>query len=93
VQQAGVSRVYLPHIDSGTTAALLSLETRFPGVVVPMMGLHPCSVNERVEQELQNVEQWLARRRFAAVGEIGLDFHWDLSFKEQQIETFSRQID
>lgn len=93
LQQAGVSRVYLPHIDSDTTTALLALETRFPELAIPMMGLHPCSVNDTMEEELQQVAQWLERRRFAAVGEIGPDFHWDLTFKDQQMEAFSRQID
>lgn len=93
VRQAGVERIYLPHIDSETTAALLALEARFCGEAFAMMGLHPCSVQSAFEQELQQVEQWLKRRRFAAVGEIGLDYHWDVRFKAQQIEAFCRQID
>lgn len=90
---AGVTKMYLPNIDSGTIAAMIDLEDRYPGVAYAMMGLHPCSVQANVEQELDVVYQWLSRRHFSAVGEIGLDFYWDQTFRSQQIEAFSTQID
>jgi TatD DNase family protein len=89
----GVQKIYLPAIDSSELENLLSLEKAFPGHCFPMMGLHPCSVKENFEEELQVVEQQLRQRRFAAVGEVGLDFHWDLSFVDQQYEAFRRQVD
>ena len=89
---AGITRLYLPAIDRSETPELLKLEAAYPDHCRAMMGLHPCSVKEDVEEELAWVADWLARRRFAAVGEIGLDYYWDTSFKEQQIEAFSRQI-
>ncbi len=58
-----------------------------------MIGLHPCSVRADYEKELKLVEDWLGRRPFAAVGEIGLDFHWDRSFETQQYDAFHRQIE
>ncbi len=93
MQDVGVEKVFLPNIDSSTTEALLRMETAFPARAYPMMGLHPCSVKEDVEKELQQVNKWLSKRDFAAVGEIGLDFYWDTTFKEQQIQAFSTQID
>src|SRR5690348_15608335 len=90
---AGVEKIFLPNIDSSTTAAMLDMETEFPGRVFPMMGLHPCSVKEDAETELSAVREWFSRRRFAAVGETGLDFYWDLTFREQQIAAFSAQAD
>lgn len=93
MQDVGVEKVFLPNIDSSTTEALLRMETAFPARAYPMMGLHPCSVKEDVEKELQQVNKWLNKRDFAAVGEIGLDFYWDTTFKEQQIQAFSTQID
>jgi len=89
----GVERVYLPNIDSSTTDSMLKMEQVFPDHAFPMMGLHPCSVKENVEHELQEVKRWLDQRNFAAIGETGLDFYWDITFKEEQIEAFSRQID
>ena len=90
--RAGVGRFYLPHIDSETTHQLLELEARHPTHCVAMMGLHPCSVNADFEKELQLVESWLGKRRFSAVGEIGLDYYWDKTYTAQQQEVFEQQI-
>ncbi len=91
--EAGVQRFYLPAVDSATTDAMLKLETKFPGKCIPMMGLHPCSVKENYEQEISLVTGWLAKRSFAAIGEIGLDFYWDKTFIKEQYEAFNRQIE
>jgi TatD DNase family protein len=87
-----VAQFYLPAIDSSETDRLLLTVERFKDKCFPMMGLHPCSVRENYQVELRNVEEWLSKRSFAAVGEIGLDYYWDVSFKTQQIEAFKRQI-
>ncbi len=89
----GVDKFYLPNIDSSSIEGMLQLEKDFPGVCIPMMGLHPCSVNESVEEELKIVEEWLAKRKFSAVGEIGIDLYWDKTFFEQQKMAFRKQID
>lgn len=89
----GVERFYLPAIDSETHDAMIALETRYPGKCIAMMGLHPCSVKEDYKEELAIAEAWLARRPFAAVGEIGLDYYWDRNYDNQQIEAFHRQIE
>lgn len=92
-KEAGVTRFYLPAIDSETTAAMFALEEKYPGECIAMMGLHPCSVNEKYKEELSLVEKWLGSRPFAAVGEIGLDFYWDKTFTGQQYEAFRIQIE
>ncbi|RTL58699.1 MAG: TatD family deoxyribonuclease [Sphingobacteriales bacterium] len=89
----GISRFYLPNIDSEVIDDMLELEKKFPGKCFPMMGLHPCSVKENYIDELSIVQAWLGKRKFVAVGEIGLDYYWDITFKEQQIEAFQLQID
>lgn len=91
--EADVRQVFMPNIDHTSIDNMLELESRYPQQCDAMMGLHPCSVNRHFEQELYVVEEWLNRRPFIAVGEIGLDYHWDTSFKEQQKEAFSIQID
>lgn len=88
-----ITRFYLPNIDSEVIDDMLGLEKMFPGKCFAMMGLHPCSVKENYKKELQVVEEWLGKKRFVAVGEIGLDYYWDITFKEQQIEAFQLQID
>lgn len=90
-QQESVKQFYLPNIDNSSIESMLQLEAKYPEVCIPMMGLHPCSVNADYQKELQIVENWLQKRRFAAVGEIGLDFYWDRTFEIQQYEVFRRQ--
>jgi TatD DNase family protein len=95
IQRAVVKTVtvfYMPAIHSEYTSLLLDLEDQFPDNCRAMMGLHPSYVKEDFEKELEAVGDWLRRRPFAAVGEIGLDYYWDLSYKEQQLEAFSRQL-
>jgi len=89
----GVSRMLMPAIDSTEHDAMLQLEQQYPGQCIAMMGLHPCSVKENVEKELTIVRNYFEQRSFLAVGEIGLDFYWDVSFKEQQYTSFHMQID
>jgi TatD DNase family protein len=87
----GVGNFYLPAIDSSVTDAMLQMETAFPGQCFAMMGLHPCSVKENYGDELLLAEQWLATRKFAAIGETGLDFYWDKTFIPQQYDAFRKQ--
>jgi len=89
---AGVEELYLPAIDSRTHAAMLEVEQRYPACRA-MMGLHPCSVTGRYEDELRIVAGYLAQRRFIAVGEIGLDYHWDKTFVREQEAAFRGQIE
>ena len=88
-----VEKFYLPAIDSFEIENMLLLETKFPGKCIAMMGLHPCYVKENYQQELDIVSSWLSKRKFAAVGEIGLDFYWDKTFVKQQYSAFRAQIE
>ena len=92
-EKEGVGRFYLPSIDSESTEALLALEARYPGRCIGMIGLHPTSVKEDYLSELKLVEDWLGRRPWVAVGEIGLDFYWDRTFEQQQYTAFHRQVE
>lgn len=89
---AGVSRFFIPAIDSTCTASMYDLENKHPDHVFLMMGLHPCYVKENYEEELQHVEQELAQRKFVAIGEIGIDLFWDKTTLENQKIAFKRQI-
>jgi TatD DNase family protein len=91
--KVGITRVLMPAIDSATHGKMMEAEQRFPAFCASMMGLHPCSVKENYVTELNVAETWFAKRKFIAVGETGLDFYWDLSFKDQQYDAFQRQID
>lgn len=89
---AGIGKFFLPAIDSKTTEAMFQMEKDYPGICFCMAGLHPCSVNEKTEEELALVFDMVSRRKFAAIGEIGLDFYWDKTFIDAQFDAFHRQI-
>jgi TatD DNase family protein len=91
-RDAGVERIYMPGIASADIPDLLQTEAMHPGLCRAMMGLHPCYVGEDYKAELDIVADWLSKRPFAAVGEVGLDFHWDLTHVEAQREAFSTQV-
>ena len=92
-QHDHVQKFYLPSIDSNSLDAMLALEKKYPGICISMMGLHPCYVKENVNEELAIVEKWIAARDFVAIGEIGLDFYWDITFVEQQRKAFEIQME
>jgi len=89
---AGVTRFFIPAIDSSYTVAMLDLEKNYPKNVFLMMGLHPTSVKENVAEELAHVKEMLNKRDFCAIGEIGIDLYWDKTFLKQQQEAFRTQI-
>ena len=89
---AGVQQILMPAIDSSTHDMMLGVEKSYPDTCRSMMGLHPCSVGENYRQELETISQYIKNQKFVAVGEIGLDFYWDLSFKDQQYEAFHQQL-
>lgn len=93
VQQAGISKCYLPAINSKTHEAMITLENNYPATCIAMMGLHPCYVKENYLEELQLVEGWLQQRKFAAIGECGLDFYWDKTFMKEQYMALEQQIE
>jgi TatD DNase family protein len=90
---AGVQKMYMPNCDSTTIAGMMEIEARWSNHCFSMMGLHPVYVKENFREELAIVRGWLEQRKFAAVGEIGIDRYWDQTFLEQQKEAFGLQID
>ena len=89
----GVDKIFLPNIDSSSIEGMHDLESAFPDNCFAMMGLHPCSVKENYEEELAIVKKHLAERPYKAIGEIGIDLHWDKSTLAIQQDAFKRQIE
>jgi len=92
-QDAGVTHFMLPNIDLRSMDPMMELEREYPGQCHAMMGLHPCYVKEDADHQLEVVRDSLAVRKFVAIGEIGLDFYWDLSYREKQFEAFRKQLE
>ncbi|OIQ29371.1 MAG: hydrolase TatD [Bacteroidetes bacterium MedPE-SWsnd-G2] len=90
--EAGVSRFFIPAIDSTYTARMLDLESAYPDHMFLMTGLHPTHVKENYKNELQHVEDLLRQREFVAIGEIGIDLYWDKTTLDIQKEAFRFQI-
>jgi TatD DNase family protein len=91
-KDAGVQRFFIPAIDSSYSKRMFSLEENYPNDVFLMMGLHPTSVKENFEIELQHVKDWIDKKTFVAIGEIGIDLYWDKTFLKQQQMAFQTQI-
>lgn len=90
--RAGVGQMLLPNCDKHTIGPMLALAQKWPQVCIPMMGLHPCYVKDGYEAELETMRQWLDKETFCAIGEIGLDYHWDRTFVREQKKALDTQI-
>lgn len=88
----GVTKLFVPSIDSSYTQQMYALEKQYPQHVFLMMGLHPCYVKENYLEELAHVEKELTTRTFSAIGEIGIDLYWDKTFLKEQQLVFQHQI-
>jgi TatD DNase family protein len=88
----GVKYMLLPNIDSATAKPMLDLCRKYPSNIFPMMGLHPTDVKENYLEELDKVEEYLAKDKFYAIGETGMDLFWDKTFIEEQKISLRAQI-
>ena len=89
---SGVTQFFLPAIDSSTHEQMMELESKYKGICIAMMGLHPCSVKSDFIAELEIIKRYLSQRKFAAIGEIGLDLYWDKTFLKEQYDAFHEQV-
>ena len=89
---AGVTRFFVPAIDSTYSESMYTLERKYPTHVFLMMGVHPTHIKDNYKEELDHVKQVLETRKFVAIGEIGIDLYWDKSTLKKQQEAFQIQI-
>ncbi|MDI9881826.1 TatD family hydrolase [Flectobacillus longus] len=89
--EAGVEQIWMPNCNHETIDSMMVLAKAYPDKCLPMIGLHPCYVKEDFEKEIQIIEDYLAKEKFIAIGEIGLDLYWDKTFFAQQQEAFLQQ--
>jgi TatD DNase family protein len=83
----------MPNIDASSVASMLAAEERFPGICLPMMGLHPTSVKQNYLHELAGVEKRLAEHKYYGIGETGIDLYWDKTFINEQLISFRRHLE
>jgi TatD DNase family protein len=90
--QCGVVKLLMPNIDIDSAYKMLQVENRYPGICHPMIGLHPTSVKEDFELQIEKLENLAADCKFCAIGEIGIDLYWDQSHLNEQVLAFKRQV-
>jgi TatD DNase family protein len=91
-RSAGVEYILLPNVDESSINRLKSLSERYSGYCLPMMGLHPTSVGKDWKEQLETISKMFDNTKYIAVGEIGLDFYWDKTYKIEQIHVFKEQL-
>ena len=90
--ETGIQQFCLPNIDTESIERLHHISDQYPVCCYPMMGLHPTSVKTHFQRDLEMIKAWLAKRKYIAIGEIGLDLYWDQTFINEQIEAFEEQL-
>lgn len=90
--EAGIQEIWMPNCNAGTIAGMYELEKQYPGKCKSMMGLHPSYVKQNYKEELAVISREFEQRPFFMVGEIGLDFYWDLTYVKEQEEAFLYQL-
>jgi TatD DNase family protein len=91
-QQAGVEKIVLPSIDMQHFHLMEQLVTEYPGRVFPLMGIHPCSIRENFEKEMELVKHELKQNKYVGIGETGIDLYWDVTYLSQQKTAFEIQL-
>ena len=89
---AGVTKLLQADVDSRERDSMFSLTERYPGVLYPMLGLYPGSVDSHWRDEIDAMLPY-RDRGIVAVGEIGLDYHYNLEFRKEQMEAFRVQLE
>ena len=89
---AGIDALLMPNVDLETVDRLLECCDALPGFAYPMMGLHPTSVDGNYARDLTEIEKYIPRRKYCAIGEIGIDLYWDKTYRKEQIEVFREQL-
>ena len=90
--QANVQKIIMPNVDTNSMAKMVEITEQYPGKCFAMFGLHPCYVKEDFESQLASIYESMKSHKPVAIGEIGLDFHWDDTFKTQQIKALATQL-
>ena len=93
-QQSGVQAMIVPGVNVASINSVMELCQAHPGYCYPALGLHPEDVKDDWREQLATVEAAIRAHRdeLVAIGEIGLDYYWDKTFKEEQKEVLRRQL-
>ncbi len=93
-QQSGVEAMIVPGVNAASIKTVLDVCHAHPGYCYPALGLHPEDVKADWQEQLAIVEQAIRAHKdeLVAIGEIGLDYYWDKTYKTEQQEVLRRQL-
>lgn len=93
-QKAGVKKMLLPNIDMESIEALHKVADKYPIFCIPMLGIHPTSVDADWKNDLSSIKEILVsnKDRYVAIGEIGMDLYWDKEYAVEQKLSFEEQL-
>jgi TatD DNase family protein len=91
--EKGILNILLPNIDASSIALVNALARDYPGICLPMMGLHPTSVKENYREEFEIIRNEMMSGNYIAVGEIGIDLYWDKTMLREQSRVFEQELD
>ena len=90
---SGVTMMIFPDVCPESHEAMVRLHRLYPYNTRITLGLHPTEVKEDVDRVLDTMESLLDSGDYVAIGEIGIDLHWDSSTLEAQKRAFARQLE
>jgi TatD DNase family protein len=88
----GIGKIILPNIDSSSISRLHKTADNYPDYCVPLMGLHPTSVKEDFEVEIERIFDQFKKYPYKGIGEIGIDLYWDKTYLKEQVYVFEKQL-
>jgi TatD DNase family protein len=89
-----VNKIFMPNIDIESIPGMHELADKYTDICYPMMGLHPCSVDNNYKNVLGEMKSFMDEgRKYYGIGETGIDLYWDISFKKEQVLAFETHIE
>lgn len=89
---AEVDYIIVPATDLESCKKVIELTKKYD-MVYGTVGIHPHDTKEWTENFIPKIEEFTKHEKIVAIGEIGLDYYYDFSPKEKQIEAFKSQIE
>lgn len=93
-KEAQVEKILVPNVNLQGLQHLIEVCESYKGYLYPMIGLHPEDVNDGYQIQLDQMQAILEENpsKFIAIGEVGLDFYWDETYRKEQMDAFEQQI-
>ena len=94
-RESGVEAMIVPGVNAASIEGIFAVAHNHPGYCYSALGFHPQDVKADWQEQWTIIEQAIHahKEEIVAIGEIGFDYYWDTTFKDEQREVFQRQLD